>query len=683
MDCWEEIERFQAMIDDSRTEEGDIPRQVQVDIMSDLKQRLRELPAELEPEKTMEYRNALGQVLAYVDEDTIFHQPGMNKPMMLYALSIKYGRDMHEIFSYLHADVQDLFFVSPDTGRKTVLRSLYVLNNNVMIDFISRVQGGFEIEGCLRMLSVDLIDRMSFEIEVIDRGPGIRATLFPTTRFSTKTAFDGQICPKIGFKVTIPWDGKSSQSCVATIGIEGASYSANLQYGKFCGLADGSEKSYWIVDDAILRNRLKANRSNILLIEKRTKASVKLYEGFFTESLKSLDPALREEVVSLRGHALAKIAKKRHGRTQRWLISDRVTRADDNGEAFFRYLQKSGDRHVDATFVISADSPDYEAMKQIGKVVPFGSYSHKQALIEADMFISSSADETVLEPFGDAAPYLKGLCTCKRVFLQHGVTKDDISNWIMRPNKNLWRIVACAHRERESFCKGNYQYPEETILLTGFPRHDRLLGDAAGTTPSRRIYLMPTWRKNLAGANVPGTDMPAANPQFEESSFYRFYQSFISDVRLDDLLREFDCEMSFVLHPSFMSEADKFTGTDRVTVATSCNYHEAFLDAACIVTDYSSVVFDFAMLKRPIAYIQFDKEDFFKAHTYTEGYFSYEEDGFGRVCNDAEGLLEELRTILERDFSLDDKYLKRIEEFFYWPDEPRCRLIERALLSSV
>lgn len=48
-----------------------------------------------------------------------------------------------------------------------------------------------------------------------------------------------------------------------------------------------------------------------------------------------------------------------------------------------------------------------------------------------------------------------------------------------------------------------------------------------------------------------------------------------------------------------------------------------------MVTDYSSVAFDFAYMKKSLVYAQFDREAFFEGQTYDEGYFNYETDGFG------------------------------------------------------
>lgn len=52
-----------------------------------------------------------------------------------------------------------------------------------------------------------------------------------------------------------------------------------------------------------------------------------------------------------------------------------------------------------------------------------------------------------------------------------------------------------------------------------------------------------------------------------------------------------------------------------------------------MITDYSSVAFDFAYMKKSLVYAQFDREAFFEGQTYDEGYFNYETDGLsGMLC---------------------------------------------------
>ena len=51
-----------------------------------------------------------------------------------------------------------------------------------------------------------------------------------------------------------------------------------------------------------------------------------------------------------------------------------------------------------------------------------------------------------------------------------------------------------------------------------------------------------------------------------------------------------------------------------------------------MITDYSSVAFEMAYLKKAVLYYQFDEEEFFSGKHWQKGYFDYRKDGFGAVC---------------------------------------------------
>ena len=97
------------------------------------------------------------------------------------------------------------------------------------------------------------------------------------------------------------------------------------------------------------------------------------------------------------------------------------------------------------------------------------------------------------------------------------------------------------------------------------------------------------------------------------------------------------------------------------------DYQKEFVEGALLVTDYSSVAFDFAYLKKPVVYSQFDKEEFYKKHTYSEGYFSYENDGFGPVCTDLKSTVKAIVDEINNSCENNEKYLARIEKFYPLP----------------
>ena len=101
-----------------------------------------------------------------------------------------------------------------------------------------------------------------------------------------------------------------------------------------------------------------------------------------------------------------------------------------------------------------------------------------------------------------------------------------------------------------------------------------------------------------------------------------------------------------------------------------------------MVTDYSSVLFDFAYLKKPVVYTHFDKEEFFAGQIYDEGYFSYENDGFGPVCYDMDSTVDAIIEDLERDCRNEEKYLERLDRFFAYDDNNSCERAYKAIIGE-
>ena len=65
-----------------------------------------------------------------------------------------------------------------------------------------------------------------------------------------------------------------------------------------------------------------------------------------------------------------------------------------------------------------------------------------------------------------------------------------------------------------------------------------------------------------------------------------------------------------------------------------------------MVTDYSSVAFDFAYLDKPVIYFQFDLNDF-RRKQYPESSYKYNRDGFGPVVRTYPAILKSIKTIFD------------------------------------
>lgn len=360
-----------------------------------------------------------------------------------------------------------------------------------------------------------------------------------------------------------------------------------------------------------------------------------------------------------------------------WLISDRGTVAGDNGEALFRYIMDNEKPDADVYFVISKKSPDYKRLQAFGKVLDIDSLKYKMLFLRADKIISSAADYYVYNAFGYRWTHLSDLYNFDFIFLQHGIIKDDLSSWLNRFEKNIKIFVTSAKPEYDSVLHGTYYYETKNVLLSGLPRYDLLTND-----PKNKLMLAPTWRQNLLPEERHGkSGIRGYSSTFKHTQYFKFYNALMNDERITHALKEAGMIGELYLHPAFSRQGGDFQQNDTFKIAKlPYNYRRAFSESNILITDYSSVAFDFAYLKKPVIYTQFDKDSLYESHIYEAGYFSYEEDGFGPVAYDYESTIALIVQFIKDKAKFPEKYVQRTEKFFYKFDKNNSKRVYEAIV---
>ena len=440
----------------------------------------------------------------------------------------------------------------------------------------------------------------------------------------------------------------------------------NIIFGKFCPLERKYSSSFIALDDIVI-----TYQENALVLEKASKKAIKSHKrALLREIWHSNGFAERKAVVA---RVLASLYRKLHKKPI-WIISDRLGKASDNGEALFKYLNEIKYDKASYFFAIR-EGEDFSRLKKYGKVVNRASLKYKVLHLASDMIISSHAEDFVTNPFDYySQPYKDILCQKKFVFLQHGVTKDDLSAWLNRYNKNIKGFVVSSPLEEKSILEGAYGYTEKEVWLTGMPRFDRL-----DSRDEKIVAIMPTWRRYLAGEIDISSGEWKNSEAIKNSEYVSFYNGLLNDSRLAFALDKNGYKMVFVPHPNMKRVCDFIDTPLGVSVYKNCDYSDLFSRASLVVTDYSSTVFDFAYLGKCVLYAQFDKDEFFSGiHSYEKGYFDYEKNGFGEVTYTLNSTIDEIVKCIERGCALDEKYKIRIDEFFAYRDRQNCeRTLEK------
>ncbi len=344
-----------------------------------------------------------------------------------------------------------------------------------------------------------------------------------------------------------------------------------------------------------------------------------------------------------------------------WIIAERGTDARDNAYHLFKYIRENHPE-INIAYIISRDSADRGAVEPLGRIIDGKSFEHYIAMVLSKVKISTHI--MGCSPIMNLFIRLNrlGLVSGKQIFLQHGIIVNDNRTYLYYGNTRADMFVCSAKPEFE-YINGRYGYPEGAVRLLGLCRYDRL--EKRGSL-TRRILLMPTWRVALQDCN---------EKEFTQSAYYKAYQSLINSEKMSGLLEKYGLELVFYPHIEMQKYLPCFsTNCGRVKIAgfNDETVQNLLIKSDILITDYSSVFFDYGYMEKPMVYYQFDVDEFRKTH-YGEGYFSYERDGFGRVVDTEDALIGEIEKILQNNSEPEKIYLDRINGFFTIRDRNNCK----------
>lgn len=635
-----------------------VPKFVQYTLMYHLQWRIMQpsIPASvLSAIERQEHMDSLKQVLQSIDDDVIMCQKNIFREHKLFIFQLKYGNSL-KIVKRNH-----------DIGVRIQNRVCFKGSESPLkMTFLHLDSESCEIEGTL-----SFFDRLLPQITIYAVVDGQYHEAISSTSKNPVLSLDSEVQQQIDFRIRIPL---SETFCAGAITFHCRSHNVdicltNLRFGEFFPISHRYRNNYYVKNGWIV----KISNNRLFLERENSGAERRCFYNLCREMWKRNKVGDRNAVLMRLGLRVLRPLKKK----KLWLISDRIEKAGDNGEAFFRYMRQN---HPEITccFIIKKESPDYRRMRQFGLVVDRDSHLHKLLLLLSDCVISSGGETEIYNPFiRYIEPYRNIVTDVRFIFLQHGVTKDDISGWMCRSKKNLTGFVTTALPEYNSILNENYDYSTDVVWLTGFPRFDLLHSDC-----QKWITIMPTWRKQLFGGIDAKTGIRPLAPNTDNSKYVAFYNDLLNHPRLLEAAHKLGYHVHFMPHPAFQHHLDLFVCSPDVTLlGVDASYGEVFAKSDLLVTDYSSTVFDFAYLRKAVLYTQFDQDEFFSgAHSYSKGYFDYERDGFGEVEYTLEDTVDRIIEYMENGCQLKEKYRQRIDNFFAFNDKNNCQRVYEKII---
>lgn len=212
-----------------------------------------------------------------------------------------------------------------------------------------------------------------------------------------------------------------------------------------------------------------------------------------------------------------------------------------------------------------------------------------------------------------------------------------------------------------------------TMINSGYPRNDMLyqkntaadikkIKEKLGIPLNKKVILYaPTWRDN----------------NYTKIDHYTF------DLKLDlrQMREKFDKDAVLLIRMHYLiaESIDLSRYGDFVKDVSSYeDIRELYLIADCLITDYSSVFFDYANLKRPIVFYAYDLDDY--ANEIRGFYLDFEKEAPGPIVKDMGHLVPAVRDAL--DNTDNNCYPQFFNKFCGWEDGHSSKRVVETFLKE-
>ncbi|GBD61360.1 putative glycerophosphotransferase [Tetragenococcus halophilus subsp. halophilus] len=346
-----------------------------------------------------------------------------------------------------------------------------------------------------------------------------------------------------------------------------------------------------------------------------------------------------------RWRAISKAGKNRNI----WIVGERSYKAQDNGYRFFKYLRKNHPE-IEAYYVISKDSPERKNVEPYGNVIDFYSKEHFQLMMQAS-YICGTHHPSHIYPTRNKQ-YVKNI-KAKKVFLQHGVfgTKNIspfYGKWL--PDFETDMFVTSSEKEKNIAVR-DLGYEQDEVAVTGLSRFESLFKDDIPL--KRQVLIIPTWR-----------DWITNNQIFEESDYFKRYEELLFDPRLKEISEKYNIELIFCLHPNMQDYVDYFADAPVTIIKQGERDVQVLIkESMVMVTDYSSVAFDFSFLHKPVIYYQFDRKKFLGKHP-----SHLDNELPGDIAFEKDEVIDSLFKVGKNNFEMENEYVEKANNFIQYRD---------------
>lgn len=336
---------------------------------------------------------------------------------------------------------------------------------------------------------------------------------------------------------------------------------------------------------------------------------------------------------------------------------------------FFEYLMSHPSKNISVYYILNEKYQFYnEIKKKYGKhIIPFTNTKSPLFIIRflllcfKTRYILDSFD-IIFTLFGDIFVNSKYIDV---IFTQHGVT--FFKRHYIRPTvygqEHMNKVIVSNDFEFDIF-RTLGAYNRTNIIKCGLFRWDLL--KQTKNTDTKHIFLYFTYRHYLKDTT-----------HIEETNYFKNILAILRSEDLLTIMKENKVVFDIALHHAFWD----FLNEDALekipfNLVKEEDILKAKNSASLLITDYSSMCFEFMFLNKPVIFYRLDEDEFNnseKDSKYSKDINTLNKYIFN-VFNNYDSVIKKIKYYIKNSFVLESEYNKKLSLFFYTKKHIRSKI---------
>lgn len=311
-----------------------------------------------------------------------------------------------------------------------------------------------------------------------------------------------------------------------------------------------------------------------------------------------------------------------------WLVGENQGEClGDNGYAFYSFCRQA---HPDAAVYFLVKNRTVRLRQEFASdpnVVRYGSARHMRLFVKSGVqFYTHTYRDLLYRRLFELLGRRK-----KLVYLHHGTLGFKKFDAFYHKHRNRMSIFTVGSEMERKLLVGQADVDADRVRVTGYARTDLL---SAKKPTIRQVLYIPTHRRHLG--------------RLAEEQFGGHIRTLLSDARLLESLER--CNMTLKL--CFHAHTRKAMAFDmhlppavRIVDPERESVRELLAESEIMITDYSSVCWDFIAMGKPVVFYRFDLASYRSAR---DSYIDLEDQSYGPVVTTRDELLSHLERLMSK-----------------------------------